>query len=532
MKPSRSNVPPRQALHRRQVLAGAAGLSLAALLALAGSADRAAAEGLEFGPARDFDFERLKKSAKLLASKPYQQPVIRYGDVLDRIDYDAYQQIRFLPGNALWAAGDGPFPIQLFHLARFFKAPVSMHVVKDGKAREILYTPSLFSFGTAQFAAELPEDIGFAGFRVMAPDSKTDWLAFLGVSYFRSSGELDQYGLSARGIAIDTALPTPEEFPRFTGFWLEASASDPQAVVIYALMDGPSVTGAYRMEAAKHTGVVMTIDAAIYARADIKRMGVAALTSMFWYDETNRHQAKDWRPEIHDSDGLALWTGGGERIWRPLNDPPQVQTSVFVDQNPKGFGLLQRDRSFENYLDDGVFYERRPSVWVEPLGDWGEGSVQLMEIPTDDEIHDNIVAYWVPKTPVAAGSEWMFKYRLHWLKDEPYPSPLARVVSTRLGRGGIPGQPRPKGKKKIVIDFVGGPLEELKKDDPVKLVVSSSGGTIDGDYVLQVVGTTGWRAFFDIAADGSGPIDIRAYLRLEDKTLTETWLYQFIPFEF
>jgi glucans biosynthesis protein len=253
---------------------------------------------------------------------------------------------------------------------------------------------------------------------------------------------------------------------------------------------------------------------------------------MFWYDEANRHQAKDWRPEIHDSDGLALWTGGGERIWRPLNDPPQVQTSVFVDQNPKGFGLLQRDRSFDNYLDDGVFYERRPSVWVEPLGDWGEGSVQLVEIPTDDEIHDNIVAYWVPKAPVEAGSDWAFKYRLHWLKDEPYPSSLARVISTRLGRGGIPGQPRPKDKKKIVIDFVGGPLEELKKNDPVKLVVSSSGGIIDGEYVLQVVGTTGWRAFLDIAAEGNAPIDIRAYLRLEDKTLTETWLYQFIPFEF
>src|SRR5262245_28316953 len=367
---ARSKLSHPQALHRRGFLAGAAVLSLAALLATVGSADRAMAEGLEFGPPRDFDFERLKRAAKQLASQPYQPPVVRYGDVLDRIDYDAYQQIRFLPGNALWAAGDGPFPVQLFHLAHFFKAPVSIHVVKEGKAREILYTPSLFSFGTAQFAAELPEDIGFAGFRVMAPDSKTDWLAFLGAAYFRSSGELDQYGLSARGIAIDTALATPEEFPRFTSFWLEPSATDLQALVIYALMDGPSVSGAYRMEAANHGAVVMTIDAAIFARAAIKRMGIAPLTSMFWYDETNRHQAKDWRPEIHDSDGLALWTGGGERIWRPLNDPPQVQTSVFVDSNPKGFGLLQRDRNFENYLDDGVFYERRPSVWVEPLHDW------------------------------------------------------------------------------------------------------------------------------------------------------------------
>jgi glucans biosynthesis protein len=261
-------------------------------------------------------------------------------------------------------------------------------------------------------------------------------------------------------------------------------------------------------------------------------MGVAPLTSMFWFDETNRRQARDWRPEIHDSDGLALWTGAGEHIWRPLNDPPQLQVSSFVDNNPKGFGLLQRDRNFDNYQDDGVFYDRRPSVWVEPLEAWGEGAVQLVEIPTDDEISDNIVAYWLPKAPVKAGSEWIFKYRLHWLADEPYPPALGRVIATRVGRGGIPGQPRPKDKKKIVIDFAGGPLEDRKKGDPVQLIVDAARGAIDGDYTLQVVGTRHWRAFFDIAVDGDAPVDIRAFLRYGDRPLTETWLFQFIPFDY
>jgi len=525
---------PPSAIHspisRRTVLIGAGALSLAAL---AMRPENARAAGLVFGDAQSFDFDGLRAQAKALASKAYEPPVVRYGDVLERIDYDAYQQIRFIPGNALWANDDaGPYPIQFFHLGRFFKAPVQLHVVKDGQAREILYSPSLFTFGKAEFAAQLPEDIGFAGFRVMDHDSKTDWLAFLGAAYFRSSGQLDQYGLSTRGIAIDTGLPTPEEFPRFTTFWFEPSAADPLAVVIYALMDGPSVAGAYRMECAKHDGVVMQIEAALYARKDMTRMGVAPLTSMFWYSETNRRQARDWRPEIHDSDGLALWTGAGERIWRPLNDPPKLQVSWFVDKDPKGFGLLQRDRNFENYEDDGVFYDRRPSVWVEPLEGWGEGAVQLVEIPTDDEISDNIVAYWLPKTPVKAGSEWDFKYRLHWLADEPYPPQLGRVISTRVGRGGIPGQPRPKDKKKIVIDFAGGPLEDLKKNDPVQLIVEAARGTIDGDYTLQVVGTRHWRAFFDLAVDGAEPVDIRAFLRYNDKPLTETWLFQFIPFDY
>jgi glucans biosynthesis protein len=214
-----------------------------------------------------------------------------------------------------------------------------------------------------------------------------------------------------------------------------------------------------------------------------------------------------------------------------LNNPGTVRTNSFFDHNPQGFGLLQRDRAFHNYEDDGVFYDRRPSLWVEPQGDWGEGAVQLVEIPTDDEIHDNIVAYWVPKEPVKAGSEWSFKYRLHWLADEPYPpTEVGRVRHTRLGIGGVPGQPRPKGVRKFVIDFEGGPLDALEKLDEVEPVISTSRGKIDNDYALQIVGTKSWRAFFDLDAEGAEPVDLRCFLRLDDRTLTETWLFQYLPF--
>jgi glucans biosynthesis protein len=360
------------------------------------------------------------------------------------------------------------------------------------------------------------------------------WLSFLGASYFRSSGELDQLGISARGVAIGTGFPEPEEFPRFTSFWLEARA-DPGAMMIYALLEGPSITGAYRIEAIRQEHVVMNIEAVLFTRVDIRRLGIAPLTSMYWFSETNRWQARDWRPEVHDSDGLALWKGNGERLWRPLNNPPSVQTNSFFDNNPKGFGLLQRDRNFENYQDDNVFgeccYERRPSLWVEPMEPWGEGAVQLVEIPTNYEIYDNIVAYWLPKAPVQAGSTWNFKYRLHWLADEPYPPALGRIFATRMKPAGMHNKPYPANNVLLVIDFAGGPLEHLEKDAPVKLVVDTMHGKLTGSSssARQVSGTKRWRGFFYIELESDEPIDIRAYLRLGDQALTETWLYQFIP---
>lgn len=514
---------------RRSVIASACALPM-----LAGFAGLAAGQGtspLRLGAPRRFSFEWLKGEAKRLAGLPFADPPPRAADILDRLDYDDHNTIRFNADHALWPDGGGPFPVQFFHLGKWFKSPVKIHVVEAGEAREILYSPDFFSFTRRRWDEMLPRDLGFAGFRVMAPGSKPDWLAFLGAAYFRSAGALNQYGLSARGIAIDTAMPTPEEFPRFTQFWLGPVAGVPNAIAIYMLMDGPSITGAFRMLAAKGDTVVMDIDCAVYPRKDIARMGVAPLTSMFWYGKNNRPPATDWRPQIHDSDGLALWTGSGERIWRPLNNPPTVRTNSFIDRAPKGFGLLQRDRNFENYQDDGVFYNKRPSVWVEPVGDWGEGAVQLVEIPTDDEIHDNIVAYWVPKAPARAGSEWPFRYRLHWVAEEPFPPGLARVASTWTGLAGTPGQPRPLKKRKIVIDFEGASVADLPETarETVEVVATPANGTVDNIYSHRVVGTKRWRAFVDVAPAGKEPVDLRVFLRLDGQPLTETCLWQYIP---
>ncbi|WP_181699784.1 glucan biosynthesis protein [Chthonobacter albigriseus] len=514
-------------LSRRDVLGALAALGLAPALPLSARAE----EATILGKGRPFSFDGLIAEAKARADKPFAPKPVVAAEVLERIDYEEHWQIKFKADHTVQIGG-GKAPIRFFHLGKFFKEPVGIYVVDGDQAAPVLYSPDFFDVPAGNPAEGLPADIGFAGFRVMEPGVERDWLAFLGAAYFRSSGAMDQYGLSARAIAIDTALPTPEEFPRFTDFFF--APSEKGTLVIYAALEGPSVSGAVRWDCARGTepgdkGVVMDMACRFFARKDIQRLGVGALTSMFWYNETNRLAAPDWRPEIHDSDGLAIATGAGERLWRPLNNPPRVMTSTFVDRDPKGFGLMQRDRSFENYQDDGVFYEKRSSVWVEPKNGWGEGAVQLVEIPTVDEIHDNIVAYWVPAKPVKKGDLVAVDYRLTWLADEPNPPAIGRVISTRLGIGGVPGQPRPKDTVKYVVDFEGGKLGDYGQGQGVEAVVSAASGTISGTYVLPVVGTKRWRAVFDFKPTGNEPVDMRLFLKVENEALTETWLFQHHP---
>jgi len=518
-------------ISRRRFLTAGGPWALASLAARGafGAEDPA----LRLGQPRPFSFRWLRESARAQARKSYAAAAPAVPELLGRIDYDAVQKIAFRPDHALWHRGPGRFPVRFFHLHKLNMESVRIHVVSDGVAREIGYSPAYFDYGGLDVGQKLPPELGFSGFRIMDGRQKnTDWLAFQGASYFRSSGEDDQYGISARGIAINTALSTREEFPRFTEFWLSDYGPDSPSVAIYARLDGPSVTGAYKFVATKGHGAIVDVAATIYARKDVTRLGIAPLTSMYWYGENNRTYATDWRPEIHDSDGLAMWTGRNEHIWRPLINPRTVRTNSYLDMNPKGFGLMQRDRDFASYQDDGAFYNRRPGVWVEPQGDWGEGAVQLVEIPTRDEVHDNIVAFWQPKRKIGAGGAIRIFYRLYWRNDEPHPpANLGRVVATRIGQGGIPGQIDPKNnsKRKFVIDFQGGPLTAMAARYDVNPMITASRGKIDNAYVIRIVGTNRWRALFDLAIAGKEPIDLRCFLRLGDRTLTETWLYQYLP---
>jgi glucans biosynthesis protein len=304
-------------------------------------------------------------------------------------------------------------------------------------------------------------------------------------------------------------------------------------VIVYAFLDSPSVTGAYRFIIERVSGdVIMDVDAALYPRKPIERLGVAPLTSMYQVGENSRRVAWDWRPEIHDSDGLAIHTGGGEWIWRPLANPPQLRFNAFADNNPRGFGLLQRDRNFDHYQDDGVFYERRPSLWVEPRGDWGKGSIQLVEIPTLDETFDNIVAFWNPDKPVQPGEETLFAYRLSWTGRAPRPS-LARCVATRTGLGGVVGQTREYFSWRFAVDFLGGPIDGLAGDVEVVPVIEHSSGRVEITSARPLHAINGYRAMFDVVPpeDDTTPINLRLYLKRKDngEPLTETWIYQWSP---
>jgi glucans biosynthesis protein len=502
--------------------------SFLALLACSACARLAHAESPLLGKPQPFSFARLVERARKLAAQPYRAPGIPAPALVQKLDYETLGRIHYKVEHAL----DGEFPTTFFHLGAYFPKTIQMYTLAAGQAREVLYDARYFDMPADSPARGLPSSSGFAGFHLheskRRADWKTqDWVAFLGASYFRSIGALNQYGLSARGLAVNTTEPAGEEFPDFREFYLEPPAQPDQPMMIYALLDGPSVCGAYRFACTRGTGVVMDVACTLYLRKDVAQLGIAPLTSMFWYSEYDKPYRVDWRPEVHDSDGLAIEAGNGERIWRPLNNPPHTVTSSFFDRSPRGFGLMQRDRVADHYLD-GVRYENRPSLWVEPRGDWGEGSLQLIEIPTDDEIHDNVVAFWRPSAPAKKGAQLDYAYRLHWLADEPYPPrSLARVVATRIGRGGEPGKPRPKGLAKFVVDFEGAALEQpgLK----VAARITPSRGVISYVFVEPVPASKRLRAQFDLHAEGADPVELRMYLHGADATLSETWACQYLP---
>lgn len=514
---------------RRDLLARLIALAAWGALAPAGfHVSRAAARGRPEG--KPFSREWLREEARRLSRQPFQAPDETLPDWIAGLDWDAYQSIRFKPDHALWADGKLPFQARLFHLGLFFKHPVILYEVVHGVAEPIHYSKDLFTYGESLKLPGKVGDIGFAGFRIHAyPDFERDMFAFLGASYFRAVGGTKQYGLSARGLAVDTGLPRPEEFPEFRKFWLERPSASSEFVVIHALLDSPSLTGAYTFQVKPGDTTVMDIEAQLFPRQAIERVGIAPLTSMFQYGENDRRMSDDYRPEIHDSDGLSLWTGSGEWIWRPLVNSPVVRVNSFLDENPKGFGLLQRDRDFDHYLDDGAMYHWRPSAWVEPLSDWGKGAVQLVEIPTPDETFDNIVAFWNPTEPFERGQERRFRYRLYWGSEPPVRGGVAEVVATRIGAGGIPGQKNRIPSRKFVIDYEGGRLKELGEKNRVEPVITASRGEIREPAARRLRGTPAWRCNFDLVSEGPEPIDLRCYLRDEGGALTETWLYQWTP---
>ncbi|WP_040678020.1 glucan biosynthesis protein [Nitratireductor pacificus] len=478
-----------------------------------------------------FSFDRLTEAMKAKAAESYSVPKFDVPQQIAELTYDQHRAIRFRPDNALWQ-GEAPFELQAFHMGWLFKEPVMLHSVDAGMARQVVFTGRDFEYRAPLDPARFQDLVmtGEAGFRLHyplnAPDVMDELVSFLGASYFRALGRDTLYGLSARGLAINTATANGEEFPRFTDFYIERPSRRSKEITVHAALDSESVTGAFRFVIAPGRDTVMTVTARIFARKDIERIGIAPMTSMFLFAENNDSAFDDYRGQVHDSDGLKIVRQNGDELWRNLNNPSDLATSFFVEENPKAFGLFQRDRDFVHFQDAGAGYERRPSLLAEPLDDWGKGAINLVEIPTDLEVNDNIVAFWVPEKQVKAGEALEFRYRLSWGAIEETTTHFARVMALRSGAGGVSGVENTEGLRKFVVDFDGEILRNLSADSNIEAVVNVSRGDIVHSTVSRIDSNGMWRLVIDLKPNGAGPVELNAYLNLDDKRLSEIWSYQ------
>ncbi|HEY6483130.1 MAG TPA: glucan biosynthesis protein [Steroidobacteraceae bacterium] len=485
-------------------------------------------------PREPFTFATVQKLAQDRAARAYRDRSSKLPQVLAKLSYDQYRDIRFRHTSALWY-DHAMFEVQFFHRGFTYDRRVNINEIVGSAVRAVPYNPAMFEFGHLVPPVKLPAELGFAGFRVHyplnTPAYKDEVIVFLGASYFRVLGRNQLYGLSARGLAVNTATEAGEEFPYFTDFWLVRPEPQQRTLTIYALLDSPSVTGAYQFEVRPGSTTQVQVQGELYPRRAIEKIGIGALTSMFLYGENSTgHHFDDFRPEVHDSDGLMTQTGVGEWAWRPLVNPHALRVNRFMDQHPHGFGLIQRDRDFMHYQDPDAQFQLRPSYWVEPLGDWGKGGVELVEIPNGEEIHDNIVAYWVPEAAVQPHKPIAFSYVLYAYSRSSLWPPGGRVMATRTGEvvAGPNAQAVPNVRR-MVVDFTGGDLDDLYASQPVQAQISANGGEVDGVTVQRLAQSAIWRVSFKLKTSSEKPVDLRCYLTLYGEALTETWTYLWKP---
>jgi len=513
---------------RRNFLTSAATLFAAAAVPYAALAANPPSAALA-AVLTDGQFQRstVIEIARNLAKSDYVPPDTDLPDPIKNLTYDQYRDIHPNRAAAVWAKEGLPFRLELFHRGFYYKERIDVAVVTDNQARHLAYSPGFFQFGKLVPQPLPKDDIGYAGIRLLTnrinrPEVFDEVAVFQGASYFRSLGRDQVFGISARGLALKTGAPEGEEFPIFRAFWVETPAKDSDTIVVNALLDSKSVAGAYRLTIRPGLPTVMDVEASLFPRVELTKVGLAPGTSMFYFDANGRDRADDWRPEVHDSDGLLMVNGHGERLWRPLANPRTLQISAFLDSGPRGFGLIQRNRDPKSYEDFESRYERRPSLWVEPVGDWGKGTVTLVEIPSDSEANDNIVAYWAPEQPIAAGTEYAFAYRLTWGNEPAQPPGLGVVQATRRGRATLRGA---SPVRHFVVDYGFPDAGTTVAVDP-KADVTASAGTVSEVNVEPNPLNGGWRLSFKLDPGNAASIELRAVLKMEDGRPMETWVYR------
>jgi glucans biosynthesis protein len=517
----------RAAMDRRAMLLGSASLGAIAAIAVQARSDSAWAQDAPTADAvkpagTPFPVDHVRKLAESLARSEYAAPTAEVPEPFKKLSAEQFRDIRFMTDKAVWRADRLDFELQLLPMGWLYDKPVEIWLVDGGEARQLKADGSLFQFGKQLEGAPPEAPFGFSGFRIHGPLNRSDlndeYVVFQGASYFRAMARNQAYGLSARGLALNTAQPSGEEVPSFRALYIEKPKPGAPEIIVHALLDSPSVTGAYRFVIQPGDATVMDIDATLFPRRALTHVGLAPLTSMFLHGSAHHRVNNDFRPAVHDSEGLAVLNGKGERLWRPLTNPKTLQISAFMDKNPKGFGLAQRDRKFSSYEDLEARYERRPTAWVEPKGGWGDGYVELIEIPTEVEIHDNIVVYWKPAKALESGVAHRFVYRLHWTENIPASWSGAWVDKTFVG--GM----KQADTQLFVVDFEGPSVRELRELPVAQLGVSA--GAVANLSVQRHPDINGVRVTFELNTAGTEVAELRLSLKAGDKLISETWLFR------
>lgn len=504
------------AFHKVRFRLGAQGLLVGACFAWLG--------GIKAGSATEVtSFESLKAVVRELADAAYVPPT-EVGPEWTDLSYVDYSQIQFRPDHALWGGQKRPFQIEFMHPGYVHRHAVEVaEQTKDG-SQPVLYSTNSFVYGEAPIRPMSSRPSGFAGFKVVSVnDGYLETGSFLGASYFRFLGTNQVYGLSARGLALNVL--DKEQFPIFRRFWLERPEPNSRELRLFALLDSPSIVGGFEFRIRSGATAVTRVQAYFQPRQAIKDPGIAPLTSMFLHDDNGRDVHRDFRPEVHDSDGLLMHSGEGRWIWRPLDKGRMMRVNAYSDEHPRGFGLLQRDRDFTHYEDPIARFERRPSAWVEPIGPWGKGSVVLVQLPSDREFSDNVVVYWRPDGPTAAREPWEYTYDIHWTTERLLPRTLAAVVSSRIGAV-VVEPPKPRPNLRFVIDFAGGPLRETSQLRAETKVGPGATKVADSLYYIRETGV--WRLVMEITQPRRA-VDLQAVLHLGSETASERWTFTWQP---
>lgn len=499
---------------RREILAGAG--ALAALAALPARSQNGTASPI--GEGQRFEAGLVAELARTLARRPMQANPVDLPDGFAALPLDVVSSIRMAPQNLIWASEQRGFAVEPLHRGSVFSNQVTLFVVEDGVVRRVAYDKSRFEFGRAPVPLT-QSDIGFSGFRLhFGNDNSQPVAVFQGATFFRALARGQMLGAIARSLVLRPGEQRGEEIPYFRALWIERPGPASTAITVHGLIDSESATAAVRMTIRPGDMTINDVELTLFARVQLDNVGFGGMMGNFLFGPQRRRVFDDVRPAVHEVNGLQLRTGADEWLYRPLNNPEQLQISAFVDNNPRGFGLVQRERDYSAFQDDEQRFELRPTIWVEPLGDWGAGTVQLLEVPTDSEINDNIIAHWRPRQPIAAGSETTISYRQFWGWHPPEAPPVAIVRHVRQGRG---SQGR---RRRFFVDFVGEALADRALAAAVKINLSATPGAIHNARLWAYPERRTLRVAFELDPGAENVCELRLQLEAQGRPITETWL--------